>query len=84
VVVVFLRNFNLYYYKIKLYYDGSLNNYVDANYYNILKDSKVNWYITIGAKVSIDIIKDRYKYFIYHMNFINHYFLLPLLYLSFD
>lgn len=83
-VVVFLRNFDLYYYNIDLYYDGSLNNYVDANYYNILKDSKVNQHIIIEAKVSIDIIMDRYKYFIYHMNFINHYFLLPLLYLSFD
>jgi len=82
-VVVFLKNSNLYYYNIKLYYDGSLNNYVDANYYNILKDLEVNWYTAIEAKVSIDIIKDRYKYFIYHMNFINHYFLLPLLYLSF-
>lgn len=76
---VFLRSFDLYYCNIDLYYDGSLNNYVDANYYNILKNLKADQCTIIGAKASIDIIEGRYKYFIYHMNFRDHYFLSPLL-----
>ena len=73
---VFSKNSNFNYYNIDLYYGGSLNNYADLNYYNILK--MMDLYITDWAKESIYNVGHHYKYFICHMNFVIHYFLLPL------